>query len=221
MSIPKQDERTPGPWRVRQDIELDAAEIVDAGGYIIAICDGDNTTVAEDKANAEFIVSACNAYGSTDALRSALADRDVIIGKMADALDIADHILAVQMVTDVPAKWHRAFRAAAEARAALSAGATISNKEIVRSGSPAPSTEGLREWQPIETAKKDGTHIIGLTQFGAREIWWHRDFYEGEFWQDEGDSEPEPTHWVPMPVKARTALAGVTAPETTTDKGGI
>jgi hypothetical protein len=79
------------------------------------------------------------------------------------------------------------------------------------SGSPAP--EGLREWLPIETAPKDGTHVIGLTQFGAREIWWHQDSYEGEFWQDEGDSEPEPTHWVPMPVKARTALAGVTAPQ--------
>jgi hypothetical protein len=55
-------------------------------------------------------------------------------------------------------------------------------------------------WKLIATAPKDGTHIIGLTQWGALEVWWKRDTYEGEFWQDRGDSEPEPTHWIPMPL---------------------
>jgi hypothetical protein len=56
------------------------------------------------------------------------------------------------------------------------------------------------DWQPISTAPRDGTHIIGLDRFGAREMWFKRDTYEGEFWMDEGDSEPDPSHWVPMPT---------------------
>lgn len=59
-----------------------------------------------------------------------------------------------------------------------------------------------QRWIPICAAPKDGRHIIGKTQFGAMEIWWHRDIYEGEYWTDEGDSEPEPTHWIPMPLVA-------------------
>lgn len=54
--------------------------------------------------------------------------------------------------------------------------------------------------QPIETAPKDGTRIIGKDRFGWREMWWKVDQYEGEFWMDELDSEPNPTHWIEMPV---------------------
>ncbi len=32
----------------------------------------------------------------------------------------------------------------------------------------------MMDWQPISEAPKDGTRIIGLTQYGALEIWWHR-----------------------------------------------
>lgn len=70
-------------------------------------------------------------------------------------------------------------------------------------------SEFMDEWPttrrlPMSIAPKDGTHIIGFTQFGAREIWWHRDTYEGEYWTDEGDSEPEPTGWVPLPPSENT-----------------
>lgn len=64
-------------------------------------------------------------------------------------------------------------------------------------------------WMPIATAPKDGTHVIGLTQWGALEIWWHVDTYDGEWWMDHGDSEPSPTHWVPLP----TLDGSLTAPE--------
>lgn len=58
-------------------------------------------------------------------------------------------------------------------------------------------------WLPIETAPKDGTRIIGRDiKAGAREMWWKTDIYEGAFWQDEFDSEPEPLWWMPMPPAA-------------------
>lgn len=79
---------------------------------------------------------------------------------------------------------------------------------VVLSASPAPPVAS--GWQPMGTAPKDGTHFIGNTQWGAREIWWHKDTYEGEYWTDEGDSEPEPTGWIPLP--------GAAAPQTENDK---
>ena len=54
--------------------------------------------------------------------------------------------------------------------------------------------------QPIETAPRDGTHIIGLAHGGWREMWFKRDQYEGEFWTDDMDSEPKPTHWIELPI---------------------
>lgn len=67
------------------------------------------------------------------------------------------------------------------------------------SAAPQPPTVSTQGWQDISTAPKDGTHIIGNTQWGALEIWWHKDIYDGEYWTDEGDSEPEPTGWIPKP----------------------
>lgn len=55
--------------------------------------------------------------------------------------------------------------------------------------------------QPIDTAPKDGTRILGLDRSGWREMWFKRsDIYEGESWRDHFDSKPEPTHWVPIPA---------------------
>lgn len=55
--------------------------------------------------------------------------------------------------------------------------------------------------RPIETAPRDGTHVVALCRrAGWREMWFKRDQYEGDYWMDEQDSEPEPTHWIDMPV---------------------
>lgn len=87
MPTPKQDERTPGPWY--HDgcgtifIDTRAQECCGRGDGRGECCGvpnvvGDYGPIATaSKADAEFIVQACNAYGSTDALREALADWDV------------------------------------------------------------------------------------------------------------------------------------------------
>ena len=54
--------------------------------------------------------------------------------------------------------------------------------------------------QPIDTAPRDGTCILGLDRSGWREMWWKEDLYEGAFWQDHFDSEPSPTHWAELPA---------------------
>ncbi len=60
----------------------------------------------------------------------------------------------------------------------------------------------MSEWQPIETAPKDGTQILvfGHGRFAVAE------FRSGE-WRDMGDigwggfySEVLPTHWMPLPA---------------------
>jgi hypothetical protein len=80
--------------------------------------------------------------------------------------------------------------------------------ELTRLRTLLSSSRGEQGWRTMDSAPKDGTHIIGNTQWGAREIWWHKDTYEGEYWTDEGDSEPEPTGWIPMPGPVPTSLAG-------------
>ena len=61
---------------------------------------------------------------------------------------------------------------------------------------------GVTDWQPIETAPKDGTKFLAY-EGGAEnkhyECWWQDDFSNWSGWQDWWDSEPEPTHWMPLP----------------------
>ena len=57
-------------------------------------------------------------------------------------------------------------------------------------------------WLPIETAPKDGSRFWAYenrTDYKHYECWWQYDFAEWEGWQDDWDSEPEPTHWMPFP----------------------
>ena len=59
-------------------------------------------------------------------------------------------------------------------------------------------------WRPIETAPKDGTKLWGYCRNGRQmEVWWHLNFPQPEYWTDEADSEPEPTHWMPLPEGPR------------------
>lgn len=67
-------------------------------------------------------------------------------------------------------------------------------------------------WQPIETAPKDGTRILGLTSFGDIEIceyctitnYTYEEAGDGLFGRtvhvDEFWSNNKPTHWMPLPA---------------------
>ena len=66
-------------------------------------------------------------------------------------------------------------------------------------------------WQPIETAPRDGTHILVLMEGAVIEAWWETGFEE---WLGNWDcvtlpshgcgccysSNAEPTHWMPLPA---------------------
>jgi len=124
MSIPKQDERTPEHrYEVRDDVLL---RIVYADVAVACFANEESREHVEQLcrllnfkdqriATLEGQLEACNAYGRTDALRSALAH-------------IADYASGPARPTTVPGLQHIEECA----RAALSS-------------SPAPSTEGLRE----------------------------------------------------------------------------
>lgn len=58
------------------------------------------------------------------------------------------------------------------------------------------------DWKPIETAPKDGTRFLAYehqSDYNHYECWWQSDFAEWEGWQNDWDSEPIPTHWMPLP----------------------
>jgi len=54
-------------------------------------------------------------------------------------------------------------------------------------------------WKPIETAPKDGKPFIAHENGDAYKCWWHRDDTEGDYWQNEADSEPNPDLWIEWP----------------------
>jgi hypothetical protein len=65
--------------------------------------------------------------------------------------------------------------------------------------SPAPSGG----WNDMSSAPKDGTRFLAYEPRGEYrhyECWWQDDFANWAGWQDDWDSEPEPTHWQPLPA---------------------
>lgn len=74
--------------------------------------------------------------------------------------------------------------------------------------------EGVTEWQPIETAPKDGTSILGYDGLGIAIMeWWEPDqeaLDDGATasWCSHSNTEEEfieaPTHWMPLPASPNT-----------------
>lgn len=58
----------------------------------------------------------------------------------------------------------------------------------------------MNNWQSINTAPKDGTHILCYLPYGQSlmiETWWHVDERNGLWFHEDG--EVCPTHWMPLP----------------------
>ncbi|MGF0520625.1 hypothetical protein ACQEDT_03860 [Agrobacterium pusense] len=55
-------------------------------------------------------------------------------------------------------------------------------------------------WQPIETAPKDGTQFLAFDKGSYLNCWWHDNGYGEQYWMDDADSEPNPSHWMPLPA---------------------
>ena len=67
----------------------------------------------------------------------------------------------------------------------------------------------VEPWRPIETAPKDGTHILAYERRGGpREMWFKIDMHYSAYWQDEFDSEPTPTHWMPLVLPSPPSVSG-------------
>lgn len=84
------------------------------------------------------------------------------------------------------------------------------------------------EWQPFETAPKDGSHILLNTRYGPIVAWWADidagdkrwvDDYEPRFcWIGHSDGKNdalflrldylEPSHWMPLPEPPRSERTG-------------
>lgn len=57
----------------------------------------------------------------------------------------------------------------------------------------------MTEWQPIETAPKDGTDIfVAGGKFKPMVAFWFRDGWVN-VWTFEDRTAPNPTHWMPLP----------------------
>ena len=68
-----------------------------------------------------------------------------------------------------------------------------------------PTSRSLPAWQPIETAPRDGTQILGSWGWSDynKEHVCDRTYYADGEWRDPDDSDypfSAPTHWMPLPA---------------------
>jgi hypothetical protein len=71
----------------------------------------------------------------------------------------------------------------------------------IRALEPA-SGEFVVGWRDIRSAPKDGTPFLAWEgeERGPFKCWMHQGFSTDEYyWMDHQDSEPDPTHWMPLP----------------------
>lgn len=62
----------------------------------------------------------------------------------------------------------------------------------------------MNEWQPMESAPKDGSDILVCSDDKAIVCaWWSDDFGEWRTYGVGGNQWIEPTHWMPLPDPPR------------------
>lgn len=54
----------------------------------------------------------------------------------------------------------------------------------------------MSEWQPIETAPKDGMRVLVIGKSGYVDA---GHYIEGWGWEDANGNIMKPTHWMPLP----------------------
>jgi hypothetical protein len=59
----------------------------------------------------------------------------------------------------------------------------------------------MTDWQPIETAPKDGTHILIYDAYGECSVvyWFTYDNGNDCGWTYDGGDRFDPSHWMPLP----------------------
>ena len=69
----------------------------------------------------------------------------------------------------------------------------------------------MSDWQPIETAPRDGTEFQGWVQYSEASSGWHpfMRYHEGDFQSYDEYFEDwmyslNPTHWMPRPLPPET-----------------
>ena len=62
----------------------------------------------------------------------------------------------------------------------------------------------MMEWQPIETAPKDGSEIVVAAFDEGKMLWWHKAWRGGYYWNVRGGA-CKPTHWLPFPKPPKSA----------------
>jgi len=65
-------------------------------------------------------------------------------------------------------------------------------------------------WRPMDSAPKDGTRFLALQGDRHFDCWWKDAGYGEAYWQDDSDSEPDPTHWRPLPASPVSQLKDTT-----------
>ena len=66
------------------------------------------------------------------------------------------------------------------------------------------------EWQPIDTAPKDGTRILGWCETSADICYRENKFGVGDVWMTDSCADfggyETPTHWMPLPPPPDNAI---------------
>jgi hypothetical protein len=60
----------------------------------------------------------------------------------------------------------------------------------------------MSEWQPIETAPRDGTEVIGYTTYSVFNIEFVS--FKRGYWQDRMSHHFDPDFWMPLPPQPKT-----------------